>query len=407
MSFFKDEDLSWYILLPCLWILNTKTRFLSNWDLYATPNNQFDQIKYLIFFFIGLYCLWHRKIAWNVIVKENIILLLFILYMGISITWSDYPFDAVKRYFKTIGMMVMILVMITEKNPCNALSFVMTKTYSIAVIASLILIFFFPYYGFFRDEWVGIGFDKNGTGQIFCIGAFALLWKILTPERKTKPVEVVLFALTVFGLFFGIKSTTSIIVFLLGTSILIFLFLKINTEHVSAILFLSLSLVGLFYLFYANISLDSPIVAIVKYLGKDMTFTGRDELWADIIKLAAKRPWFGYGYDSVWIGDVMGLWEYHTWLPNQGHSGYYDVYFTLGKVGLTFLFTVVAFSFANIAFQFPISYNISRLRIVLLFALLLYNKTESSFATSYQDLWLLFLLAATSRNEQVNIHMDN
>lgn len=407
LSFFKKGPLSWYIFLPCLWILNTKTRFLSSWDPYAAANITFDQIKYLSFFFLGLYCLWNRRIDWKIIIKENIILLLFLIYMAISITWSDYPDTAIKRYFKTIGMMVMILVIITDKNPLRAISFVLTKTYALAVVISVVLIFFFPYYGIWRGEWIGISNDKNGLGQIFCMASIIFLWKILTPERKKNLLEVACFSIAFFFLFFGIQSTTAIVVFLLASSTLIFFTQKISTEYIVGLLLLSLTIAGLTYLFWANVSLENPIVTFVKFLGKDMTFTGRDELWVDVLKLAKKRPWLGYGYDSVWIGDVMGLWEFHGWNPNQAHSGYIDTYFTLGIVGLIFLFSTITFSFLNIAFQFPISYNISRIRIAILFAILLFNKTESSFVTSYQDLWLLFLLVTTNRNELINIHIDD
>ena len=68
----------------------------------------------------------------------------------------------------------------------------------------------------------------------------------------------------------------------------------------------------------------------------DLTYTGRVTLWEFAGEMLAKRPWFGYGYDSFW-GSKMLLdtdqpfdrpWDIRTIV--HGHDGYLDIALVMG-----------------------------------------------------------------------------
>jgi len=86
--------------------------------------------------------------------------------------------------------------------------------------------------------------------------------------------------------------------------------------------------------------LMSPISAIT---GKDMSFTGRTEIWdivSDHIKL---QPLFGSGYGAYWTGPAPESPSYEfvrllNFYPGSAHNGYLEMLNDLGALGLLVLF---------------------------------------------------------------------
>jgi exopolysaccharide production protein ExoQ len=72
--------------------------------------------------------------------------------------------------------------------------------------------------------------------------------------------------------------------------------------------------------------------------GKDLTFSGRTNIWY-LLKLHIRQhPLFGTGYEAYWIGPVPSSPSYDMinqlfFYPTEGHNGYLDVINDLGYVG--------------------------------------------------------------------------
>jgi hypothetical protein len=72
-------------------------------------------------------------------------------------------------------------------------------------------------------------------------------------------------------------------------------------------------------------------------LGKSSDLTGRLDIWADVSELAARRPWFGWGYSSPWLPGAVPFDE--PVVRNgveqlQAHNAWLDVWLQLGVVGV-------------------------------------------------------------------------
>lgn len=76
-------------------------------------------------------------------------------------------------------------------------------------------------------------------------------------------------------------------------------------------------------------------------LDKDPTLTGRTFLWARADDLIARRPWLGYGYQAIWMGDstdtialqrMTGITDGRTF---HFHHQFRQVAVDMGLVGLT------------------------------------------------------------------------
>src|SRR5207244_3770107 len=53
-----------------------------------------DRNIFLLLILAGLFVLSRRRVKWQKIISNNNWILLFYLYIGISVLWSDYPFVA-------------------------------------------------------------------------------------------------------------------------------------------------------------------------------------------------------------------------------------------------------------------------------------------------------------------------
>jgi O-antigen ligase len=141
----------------------------------------------------------------------------------------------------------------------------------------------------------------------------------------------------------------------------------------------------------------SLVAAGISASGRDLTLTGRTDLWADLLDIAAESPIFGVGYGSFWIGNTHNLWERHLWGPTQGHNGYIDVYLELGAVGLLILAAVIIRGYLATLDRMTTNFGQGALHFAWLTVIVIHNVTESSYLRGTRgtvDLWFIFLLCA-------------
>ena len=85
-----------------------------------------------------------RNIEWISIFRNNIFIVLWFVYCGISIMWSDYPFVSFKRWIKEIGCVLSILIVLTEEEPVRAVKILIKRFSYIVITSSILLILLFP-----------------------------------------------------------------------------------------------------------------------------------------------------------------------------------------------------------------------------------------------------------------------
>lgn len=73
---------------------------------------------------------------------------------------------------------------------------------------------------------------------------------------------------------------------------------------------------------------------ITSWFGRSATFSGRTDLWAEVLESWTQRPWGGFGFMSVWFDDDlrMRLLERGRDLY-EAHSGFLEVLIGAGLVG--------------------------------------------------------------------------
>jgi O-antigen ligase len=147
-------------------------------------------------------------------------------------------------------------------------------------------------------------------------------------------------------------------------------------------------------------------------LGKTSTFTGRDTIWNEVIKIASERPVGGWGWISYWYPKiqpfdknvfVIGHVQYL-----QAHEAWLDVWLQLGIIGLVIF---IAFALSTLVRSWMIAVDRPQVRIdqtarysaqtlvpvLLLIALLAQSFAESRLLIEYGMLLLSYIAIKTKR----------
>lgn len=406
----SNPDASLATWVPTCWMLICGSRPVGRWfygdSLFLSyggdeAGSGIDRLVLSVLILLASVIIIKRRVNWSAIFKDNMWLIIFYLYLGVSISWSDYEYVSLKRWIRLITTIPIAIVILSERNPFNALVSVFRRCAYILIPLSIVLIKYFRDYGVEYARWsgklmwIGVATQKNSLGIICAFSIFVLFWNIYISEKSGKSwmdkIQLFTDALVcvlAIGLLVGpgrAYSATSIVALTIGVFTLILLkyspLFKRNLIK-NLRIYLMIFIAGCLALFQSIMTMVSQIV------GRSDTFTGRTDIWEAVLDIANKHPFIGVGYGSFWglrdeIFDKFGI--------KQAHNGYLDVYLVSGAIGLVFLFLAL-FEFTrkvqreNLFSQQWCFFSLSFAIMILLF-----NICETAFVnTGY--LWNILIL---------------
>ncbi len=141
---------------------------------------------------------------------------------------------------------------------------------------------------------------------------------------------------------------------------------------------------------------------MVTSLGRDLTFTDRTFVWADLLAMRTS-PIVGVGYDSFWLGERLEKFvKVHQ--VGEAHNGYLEVYLELGAIGLFLLAGVVFSAFRSAKQSMASNLDYGRLQVVMVAVFLIYNITEAGYKATTLMFFMLLLTGMNSpRPRQANV----
>jgi O-antigen ligase len=94
---------------------------------------------------------------------------------------------------------------------------------------------------------------------------------------------------------------------------------------------------------FTVVAVKRNLEAAVSLVGRDTSFSNRDQIWLDTLSLVGESPIYGLGYRSAFTetsasGDVF--YRSLGWVPTGAHNGVLTTYLELGLIGVL-LFVVV------------------------------------------------------------------
>jgi len=391
--------------LPVIWLSLAGSRMISSWlgasgsDQSMQEGSPLDRNFLILIIAVGVGILIARRRQVAAVLRANWPILLYLSYCALSILWSDFPDIAFKRWFKALGDLVMVLLVVTDIRPAGALRRVLTRTGFLLIPSSFVLIYFLhkgvTYSPWGEPTYTGITTNKNMLGldcMVFGLGygwCFFRAW-VNRKRRNRAQALIVNGALFVMAIWLLVKGgmMTCLVCLLLGSGIIAltnrFRFTrKPWLVHCLLVLVAAGAVAAIFF-----------NVGLVEKLGRDPTLTGRTEIWHDVLELAP-NPYIGAGFESFWLGKRLEIiWSRHWWHPNEAHNGYLEVFLNLGWCGVALLALLMWSGYRNALKQLRRDPEIGSIAMAYFFMATIYSLTEAGFRMM-DPIWVLFLWTAT------------
>ncbi len=339
-----------------------------------------------------------QKVA--TLLRANRPIVLFLLYCGLSVLWSDYPMVAFKRWIKAVGDLAIVLVVLTDRDPSAAVKRLLTRTAFLLVPVSVFLIKYYPDVARGWSRWggdtqyAGVATDKNGLGTLCLLVGIGFVWLFFRAfrgaegTRRTGPLLAQGTLLTmVLWLFWMARSMTSLSCFIMAAGLMVMTSLPRFARRSAPVhLFISAMVAISFSILFLNVGSDT-----LEIMGRDPTLTGRTAIWTIVLGLT-ENSLFGTGFESFWIGQrIRVVWSFFGGI-NEAHNGYLEVFLSLGWIGVVLLAVVMVTGYRNVVSDFRRDPDTGKLRLAYVVAFVVYNFTESAVRVMH-PVWICYLLA--------------
>jgi exopolysaccharide production protein ExoQ len=408
----KDRSvLSAATWVPSVWLMLLSSRPASTWfsesdplargSEYSLEGSPVDRLVYLALILLGFWILSKRSMDWGALFRDNKALFTLYGFFALSILWASAPIVSGKRWVKDLGNVVMALVILTDAKPLEALRAIFVRAAYVLIPLSAVVLRYFPEIGRTYNKWtgnmeaVGLTFQKNSLGAQVLVAGIILVWDTVL-RFKEGSISGRKIALLTRGavLFVGAyllkvsDSKTATLCLFLGSILIISARSDLIRRSTAKILpcgamFLVLGVLG--------DRLFGISELLVSSMGRDMTFTGRTNIWQELLNLQI-NPILGTGFLNIW-SDARYLDTLPGFATHSAHNGYLEIYLDGGLIAVL-LFTVMLFSILfklHRELQTGEEYPIARFAIIVI--ALIYNLSESNFFRM-TPVWFLFLVVS-------------
>lgn len=339
-------------------------------------------------------------------------LLCLVFYVCASIAWSPAPYVSFKRALQVLGVLLLAASLIAGGGGTYRIHRLTVPVLAVGMALALAFAAIFPGFAFSDIGFRAFMATKNNFGQ-FAVFAIIFAASYLYIERRWKLacIAIVLVGLAGLGLS---RSVTA------GASLLaVVAFFSLRTIAQSVVpgwwkFLLGAVMAILVILHFAGIAMGYPSIRdlleiVFQATGRDLSLSGRTDLWGLMWIEAMKHPWLGTGYGGFWLGlDGMSgqiaylvRWGY----PGQAHNGYLDIFNELGLAGSLLLVVFLSSHSRNLAKLVKQDRKLANFHTSIFIAILTMNIAEATILRTTHLWWMLFtasvfeVAAITKRRE--------
>jgi O-antigen ligase len=407
----KRDGISAALWVPTLWLGILTSRPVSIWlggsqpesPEYSLEGSPIDALFYGALIFAAVVIVLNRRPDWAAFFSRNWPILLIYGYLLISVTWAADPLVSFKRWVKEFGNIFIAMVILTEKNPQQAFKAVFVRCGYLLIPLSFVFIRYFPNLGRLYNihtgemQAIGVTLQKNSLGAMILVTGLPIIWDLVdkkqNPVAKKRNARLGFFlqlAILVLGIYLLrlCDSMTSLLSLALGGAVLLasrIPGLKGGIRHLGLWMPLGISF------FYLVDSLFGLKESVVNSLGRDMTFTGRTDVWQVLLGLHTD-PIFGTGFCSFW-SDEKYLSQLPYFVAFSAHNGYLEVYIDGGFIAVSLLVLLLGVTAVRISKELRSGSTYAVMRYVALITAVVANFSESYFERM-TAVGFLFILAA-------------
>lgn len=313
-------------------------------------------------------------------------------FCWLSFQWSVTPSDTLRRAFG-LTMATAFALYLAARYDWRQLLKLLTAAWIIMVVGCFVFAVFFAPWHVMRDEhpgaWSGLWTHKNTLAAIMSFGC-GLMLSAAVLDPRLRPWALA-----------GFVGALILIVFSTGRTALLALAAGIATLSLFWVMRrgpVAMVVLGAGAVSAAVIMAGLVILApqvLVEVLGRDLTFTGRTDIWESLDRAIALRPWLGYGFGAFWVeeqGPRFWVQRDVAWNVIGAHNGWLEIMLAVGRIGLILFLIQLAVTAARAA-RFGLDPIAGVYPPVLLAMTLVYSFSES-YLLSQNIFWVLYVIVA-------------
>ena len=402
--------------LPVVWLFLAASRSPSEW-LDGTPpaaatvalldGDPFNRTIYTCLVVLGILVLAFRLGRLQRLIEANLPIVAVFLYCLVSLLWAEYPDVGFKRWFKAAGDVVMVLVVVSDRDPWLAVRRLLSRAGFLLIPLSVLMIKYYPELARYYGRWdatsyfSGVTTNKNTLGVICLIFGLASFWQLLLVLRSADATgrfrrfiaHGAMLAMVAW-LFALANSMTSLSCFLVGAAVMLAASITPQGAAGGRRMLVQSALV-------LAVAVPAAIVFIglspeaLKLIGRDPTLTDRTGMWALLFSLSG-NPWLGTGFENFWQGPRLDkIWSVYSWRPNQAHNGFIETFLNIGWIGVGLTCFVLYRGYRAVMERLETSPSMGPLLAAFFAAGVVYNFTEAALLRMMAPAWIMLLLAST------------
>lgn len=324
-------------------------------------------------------------------------LLALIAMVCLSCVWATDPVLSVRRAGAFVGSAVFAYYLVASFSRREILILLATAL-GVATTLSLVFVLLIPELGiadtFDQRGWRGIYLHKNTLGRLMALAVpiFVIVRRVLPQLRM---MWWVLAGCAGVLLIFSLSRTSLIVLVVLLPLLMTFSALRWHY---------TLLVPGIVGILVIGSLAASWVVGnaerLAARLDRDITLTGRTDLWESVFAQIEKSPWIGYGYSGFWLGyegPSAAVWRANPWQPVHAHNGLLDVFVELGLLGLALFLFVLGRALLRSATLVRVSRVPDAVwPLAYLTFVLLSNITEAGILRQNSIFWIMFVVACIS-----------
>ncbi len=379
---------------------------LDSEEATSVPNDPYSPIL-----FMGIYAVtillvgmhWH---SFARIVTKDIWIWLLVGIALASIFWTVAPDITPRRSLLFLGTSLFGVYLARRFTLREQLE-LCAYAFGFVVILSFAFALALPFYGTMTVQeggvhagaWRGAMTHKNILGRFVVLSSQVFLFVALGKSSSNPTFQRLAWVGYTLSVALVVLSTskTSLISFIVLT-IIFFLYRtwRLNYSQLIPLTIAIVLVVG-----SGAILVIDNLEVIAGATGRDLTLTGRTEIWSVMLEKIGERPLTGYGLNAFWRDwdspVTADVWRQLAWECPYGHNGFMDLLVELGIPGLMVFLTSYFTTFVRSANLLLMTRNVEGIwYLMYLTFLLIYNISESTLVATNSIYWILYVTAVFS-----------
>jgi exopolysaccharide production protein ExoQ len=322
-------------------------------------------------------------------------------WAAVSCLWSQAPSDSLKTTIYVALNTIFAFYLYRRFTPHQQLRLLIMLGW-LCLAISIPLALFFPRYGIdytlIQSSWKGMYGQKNLCSMAT---SFLMVGALYSPSRSVwfNVSRVAFIVLSVFLILMTQSGTGKICLAVIAAHYLFTRYIStVPLEKRKVVLgVVTISVLSCLGLGFAL----APTIA--RLLGKDLTLTGRTDIWQSVIPTILQRPMLGYGYCAFWrgySGASASISLANHWAVSSAHNAFLEVWLNLGLIGVVLVLVSIlrAVRDAYICIRGGNSPYIFWCTCIVLLTIVT-SADEGELMVPNNLMWILYILACIGLSE--------